>query len=92
MSRICQGAESPPSPDGLAVPAVDPDRVDTELLAHVIAAQIEASHGNLIRNASEIGNPDRWRQAARKAGRVLGVPIRTGVASDGSRVWAVDNS
>ncbi len=68
------------------------DQIDMEMLARSIAAQIQACNGSLVRNASEVGDVDLWRRAARKAGRVLGVPIRTGVAPDGSRVWAVDNS
>ena len=92
MSRICQGADSPPSLDGRQAPVVDRDQIDMEMLARVIAAQIQACNGSLVRNASEVGDVELWRLAARKAGRVLGVPIRTGVAPDGSRVWAVDNS
>ena len=35
-------------------------------------------------------NVDRWRRAARRAGRLLGVPIRTGRGLDGAAWAALD--
>lgn len=44
--------------------------------------------GSIILNATKVDDVDRWRRAARLAGRRLGCRIRTGAAKDGSRVWA----
>lgn len=40
-------------------------------------------------DAVNIEDVGRWRRAARLAGRRLRERIRTGVAADGARVWAV---
>jgi hypothetical protein len=61
-------------------------------LAEEIAAQLVAGQGGVVRWTSEIADVDVWRKAARRAGRLLGVPVRTGVADDGSKVWVVDES
>jgi len=92
MSRICQGADSERPRRSRSAKVVDLDEVRLSVLAEEIAAQIRAGQGSVILSASEVGDVERWRRAARKAGRVLGFPVRTGVAPDGSRVWAVDNS
>jgi len=70
----------------------DLEQVRLSKLAEEIAAQIQAGQGNVKRRASDVGDVEEWRRAARKAGRLLGVPIRTAVAPDGSAVCAVDNS
>lgn len=44
--------------------------------------------GSVVRSADDL-DVDRWRRAARQAGRRLGSSVRTGVAADGSTVWAV---
>lgn len=44
--------------------------------------------GSVMVDAVDVDDVDRWRRAARVAGRRLGCRVRTGVASDGSRVWA----
>jgi hypothetical protein len=68
------------------------DRVRLERLAREIADQVQDGEGHVIREVSDIVDVEEWRKAARRAGRLLGVPIRTGVAPGGDRVWAVDNS
>jgi hypothetical protein len=45
-------------------------------------------HGSIVVNASKVDDVDRWRRAARLAGRELGCRIPTGVAFDGSKAWA----
>jgi hypothetical protein len=35
-----------------------------------------------------IEDVELWRRAARLAGRRLGIPVRTGLSSDGTKVWA----
>lgn len=68
------------------------ERADFERLAKEIADQIVAGRGSVVRWTASIDDVERWRRAARRAGRVLGVPVRTGVADDGTRVWAIDAS
>jgi len=92
MSRICQGAKSEHRQRLQRGRVVDLEEVRLALLAERIATQLEAGQGSLVLPASAVGEIERWRRAARRAGRLLGVPVRTGVAGDGSRVWAVDNS
>jgi hypothetical protein len=57
-----------------------------------IADQLVAGHGSVLHLADGLGDVERWRRAARRAGRILAVPIRIGVSPDGTRVWAVDES
>ena len=47
--------------------------------------------GTLVADVGEVGNLERWRKAARMAGRSLGQPVRTMVSSDGSTVFAFLN-
>jgi hypothetical protein len=44
--------------------------------------------GTLVADVGEVGDVERWRKAARLAGRSLGQPVRTMVSSDGSTVFA----
>lgn len=44
--------------------------------------------GSLLVDAADIEDCERWRRAARIAGRRLGVRVRTGVTGGGERVWA----
>lgn len=46
--------------------------------------------GSVVRAADGL-DVDRWRRAARQAGREMGWSVRTGVSSDGSTVWAVSS-
>lgn len=47
--------------------------------------------GILVADVEEAGNIERWRKAARLAGRSLGQPVRTMVSSDRSTVFAFLN-
>ena len=55
-------------------------------LAEEIAAQIVAGHGGVVRWTGQLPDVDDWRRAARRAGRLLGVWVRTGVSDDGTKV------
>lgn len=41
------------------------------------------------RKIADVDDVDRWRRAARRAGRILGVRVRTGV-NDHRIVWVVE--
>jgi hypothetical protein len=71
---------------------VDLEKVRVERLAVEIADQLVAGQGSVLHLTDGLGDVDRWRRAARRAGRILSVPVRTGVSPDGTRVWAVDES
>jgi hypothetical protein len=71
---------------------VEVSKEQLEDLAKEIAAQLEAGYGSVVRMSSSLENVEEWRKAARRAGRLLGVPVRTGVTDDGSKVWVVDAS
>jgi len=89
MSTVCQRESEKKSSDATVVALVD-SRL--RKLADVIAGELRSGHGSTIHAVDKVDDVDLWRKAARRAGRLLGVPVRTGVAPDGSRVWAVDNS
>jgi hypothetical protein len=59
-------------------------------LALVIADELRVGDGCTWRSTDELDDVATWRRAARRAGRLLGVSIRTGLAGDGTRVWAVE--
>ena len=46
------------------------------------------TYRSVTHGADQIDDVDLWRKAARTAGRRLGIPVRTGVSSDGTKVWA----
>jgi hypothetical protein len=66
------------------------DGVRLERLALVIADELRTGGGSTCQVTEAIGDVDLWRRAARRAGRLIGVAIRTGVAPDGSKVWACE--
>lgn len=55
-------------------------------LAEVLAPALEA--GSVIVRTSSVESVTDWRKAARTAASARGWKVRTGVTSDGSRVWA----
>ena len=57
-------------------------------LAGEIAWQLRVNGGSILRLAADVDEVDRWRRAARRAGRVFGWTVRTGVSSDRMKVWA----
>jgi hypothetical protein len=48
-----------------------------------------AETGIVKADVAEVDSVERWRKAARRAGRQLGYPVRTAVSTDGTMVWAV---
>ena len=85
VGNVIQGPWSAPAPTGA-------DESEQQRLAQEIAAQIVAGQGSVVRWTAELPDVDDWRRAARRAGRLLGVRIRTGVSDDGTKVWVVDES
>jgi len=89
MSTVCQRKSEEKSADATVVALID---FRLRKLASVIAGELREGHGSTIHSVDKIEDVELWRKAARRAGRLLGVPVRTGVAPDRSRVWAVVNS
>lgn len=89
MSTVCQRESDDTSTDATVVALVD---VRLRKLADVIAGELRVGQGSTIHAVDEVEDVELWRKAARRAGRLLGVPVRTGMSPDGLRVWAVDNS
>jgi len=85
VGNVIRGPWSAPAPTGA-------DESEQQRLAQEIAAQIVAGQGSVVRWTAELPDVDDWRRAARRAGRLLGVRIRTGVSDDGTKVWVVDES
>ena len=85
VGNVIQGPWSTPAPTGA-------DESERQRLAQEIAGQIVAGQGSVVRWTAELPDVDDWRRAARRAGRLLGVRIRTGVSDDGTKVWVVDES
>jgi len=73
------------------VPVHDLERARVEVLAREIAAAFQRqANGWLAVDITELENIERWRRAARRAGRLLGVHARTGITSDRERVGSLD--
>jgi hypothetical protein len=87
MSTVCQRKFETRQRRGTVV-ALDGARV--KKLALVIADELRAGEGSTCHFTEAISDVELWRRAARRAGRSLGVAIRTGVAPDGSKVWACE--
>jgi hypothetical protein len=77
-------SHSSPQSSGRAGRVVDLEEARVERLAEEIAGQLQAYGGSILRLGTDVEDVERWRRAARRAGRQLGVSIRTGV-SDGFR-------
>ena len=69
---------------------VDLEGARLHRLALVIIDELRAGQGSVCHDTAAVHDVDLWRRAARRAGRLLGIPIRTGVAPDGSAVWACE--
>lgn len=67
---------------------VDLERHRREKLARGIAERLRRSPDRVLVEDPE-HDVERWRRAARRAGRLLGWKVRTGVVEDG-RCWVVD--
>ncbi len=58
-----------------------------ELLVQELMTQFRFNRG--VKHGTEhVGDVELWRKAARIAGKRLGIPVRTGLSSDGTEVWA----
>ena len=64
------------------------DHKVVDRLAHELAPVLD-DRGIVMANVSEVDNVERWRKGARRAGRLLGYPVRTAISTDGTTVWAV---
>lgn len=67
---------------------IDLERERVEVLARELVPALR-ERGSLSAETAELADVERWRRAARRAGRLLGWRVRTGVMAEGSRVWAV---
>jgi len=73
------------------VAVVDLERARVEALARELVGALQrAGQGVLVVDVSTVEDVDRWRRAARRAGRLLGIHVRTGLSYDGRCVWMVD--
>lgn len=66
---------------------IDLEHARVERLAREIARQLRAGGGSVCRLVVDIDDVERWRRGARLAGRILGMPVRTGVSDDREKVW-----
>lgn len=64
------------------------ERIAVERLAREMAPAFRQK-SLITARVAELDNVERWRKAARRAGRLLGFPVRTSLSPDGTRVWAV---
>ncbi len=64
------------------------DHKVVDRLAHELAPALD-DRGIVVAKVTEVDNVERWRKAARRAGRLLRLPVRTAISSDGTTVWAV---
>ncbi len=65
----------------------DLQRRRRERLIEQLQQELRVRRG-LTLSTDSVEDVREWRSAARAAGRRLGIPVRTGVSSDGSKVWA----
>ena len=64
------------------------ERVRVARLSDEIARQLRSNSNSVTRLTANLSNVGEWRRAARRAGRELGIQIRTGVSRTGDKVWA----
>jgi hypothetical protein len=65
---------------------VDIERERVERLAADLAPELR-ERGVIVVDVAALEDVERWRRAARRAGRLLGWRVRTGISRDGRRVW-----
>jgi hypothetical protein len=63
------------------------DRRRLERLAAELALELRLRR-SVTYGTDYVEDVELWRRAARLAGRQLGIQVRTGVSSDGTKVWA----
>lgn len=66
---------------------VDLERQKVEVLAGQLLPVLR-ERGSLSAETVDLDDVERWRRAVRRAARLLGWKVRTGVTPDGSRAWA----
>ncbi len=66
---------------------IDLERERVEALARELLPVLR-ERGSLMADVVDLDDLERWRKAARRAGRLLGWRVRTGVVAEGTRVWA----
>ncbi len=67
--------------------AVDLERARVNALAREIAAAFQRSGRDvLVVETADLEDVERWRRAARRAARLLGIHVRTAISRDGTRV------
>jgi hypothetical protein len=66
---------------------IDMEQWTIERLAIELQPRLE-EYGTLVADVGEVQNIERWRKAARLAGRSLGHPVRTTLSSDRSTMFA----
>ncbi|MBW3642297.1 MAG: hypothetical protein KY447_05220 [Actinobacteria bacterium] len=69
---------------------VDLERQRVEALARDLVPLLQ-ERGTVVMSVAELGDVQRWRRAARRAGRLLGWHMRTGVSDDEAVVGAASN-
>jgi hypothetical protein len=65
------------------------DELERWHLEHLVKQLTEGlrTHRSLTYSTDYVEDVELWRRAARVAGRRLGIPVRTGVSRDGTKVW-----
>ena len=58
-----------------------------ELRVRDVAQELKTLR-TVVYGTDQVEDVDEWRKAARAAGRRLGMPVRTGISRDGTKVWA----
>jgi hypothetical protein len=74
----------------LSGPIISLERVRVARLADEIAGQLRSNCNSVTRLTANVSNVGEWRRAARRAGRELGIQVRTGVSRSGDKVWATE--
>lgn len=67
---------------------VDLERQRVEALARDLVPVLR-ERGALYAETADLDDVERWRRAARRAGRLLGWRVRTGLIAGDERVWAI---
>lgn len=66
------------------------ERQRVERLAQELVPELR-DRGQVYARTADLESVERWRAAARRAGRLLRWHVRTRVSDDGSFVWAVSD-
>lgn len=69
---------------------VDLEAQRVEALARELIPMLR-ERGSVMATTAGLPNLDRWRKAARRAGRMLGWQVRTGFVAGDARVWVTSD-